>query len=175
MSESIDLSLFGQRPYPADKPVVDPARRGDEWESDGTAQFFEGKSNADLLQSAFDEFPYDYSSCHHLLTDEAFSFFLPGLIRLTLENRDSDQSALLGDSLVNTLLKMAKGEMNYRLQPIVDTYNREQLGAIAKFLAEIARIDPYPILEKDPALNALQFFWGQFLPETSHQRKNAET
>ncbi|WP_332745615.1 hypothetical protein [Hydrogenophaga sp.] len=170
MNEAIDLKLFDTSPYPRSCPVVDPSKPSDGWERDATASFFLGKSNLDLSPNAFREFPYDYSSCHHWLCNEAFVFFLPGLMRLVLSDRGTDQTALLGDSLVNTFLRMASGEMSYRLQPIVEKYSEQQLGVIAQFLVEIARLDPYPISEKDPALTALRLFWGQFLPRTTTEK-----
>lgn len=85
-------------------------------------------------------------------------------MRLALADRESDQSALLGDSLVNAFLRMACGDMDYRLRPILERYSDQQLGVIANFLVEMSRLDPYPVPEKDPARNALQLFWGQFLP-----------
>lgn len=162
--ETIDLTLFDMCPYPRGSAVIDPTKPSDGWERDATASFFFGKSNLDLSPDAFHEFPYDYSSCHHLLCNEAFVFFLPGLMRLVLSDRDTDQTALLGDSLVNTFLRMANGEMSCRLKAVVERYSEQQLAVIAKFLVEIARLDPYPVPEKDPALAALRLFWGQFLP-----------
>ena len=108
------------------------------------------------------------------LSDDAFVFFLPGLMQLALLNREDDQAALLGDSLVNTLLRMARGEMNDRLKPVVGAYSNRQLSAVAKFLAAVAKLDPYPIPEKDPALSALRLFWGQFLSDHAGSRNCQE-
>lgn len=166
VEDSLDLALFDTRPFPSGKSVVDPEKLGDGWERDGVAAFFKGKSNADVtVQALQKQYPYDYSSFHHHLSDDAFVFFLPGLMRLTLENREDDQAALLGDSLVNTFLRMARGELNDRLKVVVSAYSNQQLAVIAKFLALMAEIDPYPIPEKDPALSALRLFWGQFLSD----------
>lgn len=167
MNDAIDLQLFDMRPYPRSSPVVDPSLPSDGWERDATASFFSGKSILDLSPNAFQEFPYDYSTFHHLLSHEAFTFFLPGLMRLVLSDRETDQTALLGDSLVNTFFRMANGEMSYRLQPILERYSEKQLAVIAKFLTEIANLNPHPIPEEDPARNALLLFWGQFLPHTT--------
>jgi hypothetical protein len=166
VDDFVDLALFDTGPFPSTKSVVDPEKLGDGWERDGVAAFFKGKSNADVTIRALEEqYPYDYSSFHHHLSADAFVFFLPGLMQLALLNREDDQAALLGDSLVNTLLRMAKGEMNDRLKPVVGAYSNWQLSAVAKFLAAVAKLDPYPIPEKDPALSALRLFWGQFLSD----------
>lgn len=162
----LDLALFDTGPFPSSKSVVDPETLGDGWERDGVAAFFKGKSNAEVTVEALKEqYPYDYSSFHHHLTDDAFVFFLPGLMQLTLLNREEDQAALLGDSLINTLLRMAKGELSDRLKAVVSAYSNQQLAVVAKFLELMAKIDPYPIPEKDPALSALRLFWGQFLSD----------
>jgi hypothetical protein len=163
MSEIVDLQLFDTRPFPESSPVVDPSLGSDGWERDAVAAFFRGKSNLELTPEAFAEFPYDYSSCHHLFSREAFLYFLPGLMQLVLRDRETDQTLLLGDSLVNTLARMGQGELNDRLQPLLDTYSKAQLAVIAKFLRASADLDQYPMAEKNPALQALRLFWGRFL------------
>lgn len=162
MKSPIDLSLFPSSPFPGDRPVVDAAKANDGWERDAVSQLFAGKSIRDLTPAAVKHFPHDLSTCHHLLSAEAFAFFLPGLLNLVLSDRDDDQVALLGDSLVNTLLRMASREMDYRLGPLLQQYSKEQLAVVACFLEEVARIEPYPIPEKDPARNALRLFWDQY-------------
>jgi hypothetical protein len=165
MHKTIDLSLFDTRPYPHASHVIDPEKAGDRWERDATAKFLFGKKNEDLTAAAFDGFPSDYSTFHHLMTNETFVFFLSGIMAFALANRDIDQAALLGDSLVNSFLRMAEGELQHRRRALLDNYSAEQLRVISIFLTEIAGRDPYPIPDRDPAVNALHLFWGKFHPD----------
>jgi hypothetical protein len=176
MQKDIDLSLFDTRPYPENKPVVDPEMPRDGWERDGVAVFFQGKRNVDLTLKALEaEYRYDCSGFHHHLSDEAFVFFLPGLMRLVLQHHEEDQIGLLGDSLVSTFLRMAKGEMGHRLDPVVTAYSNQQMAVVARFLVAFSQLYPYPIPEKDPALAALRLFWGQFLPGGHAKHHEATT
>ena len=163
---SIDLSLFDNRPYPKNFPLVDPGDEGDGWEYDEVVRFYTGKSLSDITADAITkDYRKDYTTAHHLMSSQAFNFFLPALMKVGLDNYVSGKGgniSLIADSLVNSFYEMAKGEMNYRLLPLLSSYTKKQLGEITKFLKQMYEIEYKYLDELDYASQALDLFWNQF-------------
>lgn len=78
---TVELALFGTGPFPSTLAVVAEGRAGDGWEYDEALRYFTGRSRS---QATYDslrkEYCKDWTAAHHLLSDEAFAFFLPALL-----------------------------------------------------------------------------------------------
>lgn len=164
---SVDLSLFDQRSFPIEWPLVPPGK-ADEWEYAEVVKFFRGKRLADVTYEALKNgYAKDWTAAHHLMSEQALAFFLPALLRLSQENyNDTTHNAgLLADQLTFFFLRMARGEMDYHLLPLLRSYSKLQLGVIATFLQEMSEQHYNTMGDMDDAANALKLFWAQFLPE----------
>jgi hypothetical protein len=162
---SIDLSLFDNRAYPNNLPLVDPGKKGYGDEYDEVVRFYTGKSRSDITaDSLVNGYRRDYTVSHHFMSSQAFNFFLPALMKVGLDNYlgDTRNIPLIADSLVNSLYRMAKGEMDYRLLPLLGSYTKKQLGEITKFLKQMYEIEYKYLDELDYASKALDLFWNQF-------------
>lgn len=163
---SVDLTLFDAAPYPLHRDVVPAGRQGDQWEYDEVVRFFSGKRLADVTyQSMLSDYRKDWTSAHHLMSDEAFAFFLPALMRLSQDHYEdtSNNASVLGDNLVFQFRRMAEGDMDDRLLALLQRYTRPQLSVIARFLSEMSRDHYQGMGDLDDADRALQLFWGQYL------------
>ena len=165
---SVNLSLFDQRPFPSEWPLVPPGKEGDGWEYDEVVRFFKGKRLVDVTYEALKiGYQKDWTAAHHLMSEQALAFFLPALLHLSQDNYDdtAHNAGLLADQLVFFLLRMARGEMDYHLLPLLRTYSKSQLGVIAMFLLEMSEQHYKDMGDMDDAANALALFWSQYLPE----------
>lgn len=164
---SVDLSLFDQCPFPSEWSLVPPGKEGD-WEYDEVVKFFKGKRLADVTYQALKSgYTKDWTAAHHLMSEQALAFFLPALLSLSQENyNDTTHNAgLLADQLVFFFLRMARGEMDYHLLPLLRTYSKQQLGVIATFLKEMSAQHYNGMGDMDDAASALKLFWAQYLPK----------
>ncbi len=163
---SIDLSLFEQKPFPSHWPLVPPGLEGDGWERDEVIRFFSGKRLSDVTYEALrSDYRKDWTAAHYLMSEQALAFFLPALLRVGQDHYEdtSNNAPLLADQLVFFLLRMARGELDHHLLPLLRSYSREQLGAIALFLQEMSDQHYRKLASLDEAAQALKIFWHQYL------------
>ena len=164
---SVNLSDFDQLAFPPDAPVVSAGKAGDEWEYDAAVAYFRGKRLVDVtyndIRTRYGK--TDWTASISFLSEQAFLFFLPALMKIAQDNyRDvSDNAGVLADNLVFMFRRMATGDMDHRLHPLVQRYSRVQLSAIAKFLIEMSDEHYRGTGDMDDAKTALQLFWGQYL------------
>ncbi|MDM7951206.1 DUF6714 family protein [Hydrogenophaga sp.] len=164
---SVDISLFDQRPFSSEVPLVPPGREGDRWENDEVIRFFKGKCIQEVSYEALkSDYKKDWTAAHHLMSDQAFAFFLPSLLRLSQDNYEdsTDNAGLLADSLVFMFRRMAEGTMDHRLLPLLRAYSKRQLGVISLFLQEMSEQHYQGMGDMDDAAVALKLFWSQYLP-----------
>jgi hypothetical protein len=165
---SVDLTIFDRGPYPADRPVVPAGREGDRWEYDEVVRFFTGKRIADVTYEALvGDYRKDWTAAHHLMSDQAFAFFLPALMRLSQDHYSdtSHNASVLADNLTFMFRRMAEGDMDHRLVPLLKSYSKQQLGAIAKFLREMSDEHYQGMGDLDDAAQALRLLWGRYLEQ----------
>jgi hypothetical protein len=154
--------LFSDERY-VESPV-DPSLLGDGWECDRAASFFAAKRPSEVTAEMFErDFPGDWASCHYLLTDDAFLHFLPALLRIAEETRAKPNAALeyaamLGDSLRTTLARMARGEMQERLNAVLGAYSPDQVAEVARFFMDEVHWEGSEDFEGNKA--GLEF-WGK--------------
>lgn len=163
---SVDLQLFDAQPFAAVLPLVPPEKAGDDWEYDEVVRFFAGKRLAEVTyQTIRANFRTDWTACHHLMSDDAFAFFLPALMRLGQDNYwdVSDNASVLADNLAFIFRRMAEGGMEYRPSFLLRIYSRQQLGVIARFLSEMSRDHYDGMGDLDDAAHALRLLWGKYL------------
>ena len=165
---SIDIGCFPRETFPKSAPVVPAGKEGDGWEYDAVLAYFTGKRISDVtyndVRSNYGE--TDWTASVSFLSDQGFSFFLPALLKIALENYSdlSDNAGVLGDNLVFSFRRMAEGTMDHRLLPLLRTYSTEQLGVISLFLKEMSEQHYQGMGDMDDAAVALKLFWGQYLP-----------
>jgi len=166
---TIDLSIFPSTPFPSHYSLVESRHLGDNWEYDAINHYLTGKTIAQVnLNSLTEELEIDWTSVHHLLTNQAFAFFLPSFMKVSQDNfnNPSDYSARLADSLCLTLRRMAEGDLSSRLVYLLENYTQPQLSAIAKYLKELSELHYADDGELNDAQPALDKFWGQYLQST---------
>ncbi len=162
----MNLILFEDRPFT--KPPVDPAKVGDGWEYDRASKFYGFKSVHDVTLDAFTrEYPGDWASSHYLLTDDAFLYFLPALMKVATEARTAPgisqtYATMLGSSLLTALCRMARGEMEGRLASMLSGYSPEQVAVVARFVEEEVHWEGSE--EFDDMRTALTY-WKRFVTE----------
>lgn len=164
---TINFNDFNQQAFSRDAPVVPEGKEGDGWEYDAAITYFRGKR---LVDVTYDDIrarygKTDWTASISFLSEQAFLYFLPALMKIAQENyRDvSDNAGVLADNLVFMFRRMARGDMDHRLHPLVQRYSRIQLSAIAKFLREMSEEHYRGMGDMDDAAAALQLFWGQYL------------
>lgn len=165
---SIKMEYFSSQAFPNSVSVVPPFKAGDGWEYDAALAYFTGKRIADVtyedIRSNYGK--TDWTASPSFLSDQAFSFFLPALLKIAQENYCdlSDNAGVLGDNLVFSFRRMAEGTMDHRLLPLLHTYSKQQLGVISLFLQDISEQHYKGMGDLDDAAVALKLFWSQYLP-----------
>lgn len=151
------FEAFSRKKFPADLPITRSAGQ----EAVDTAAFFSGKCIDDVrLDDLNGKYRHDPSGCISLLTPEAFAFFLPAFMRISIEQY-ADANAI-PDVLINRLLHIAAGDDEERRDAIVRWYGAEQMREVALFLKAMS--DKYwRHYNPDDARRALDLFWGRFL------------
>jgi hypothetical protein len=164
---AVTFDLFPQETYPADQQAAPQSLIGDGWVGDETERFFRGRRRWDVtLETLSQEYKSDWTAAHNFLNEEAYLFFLPAFLQVALTGYERDDGAkLLADALAHSLLRMARGEQDHRLLPLLKHYSREQLGVIAQFLLELSRDHYKATGDMDDAEPALELFWRKYLPE----------
>lgn len=162
---SIDIRLFPQEPYPSSLPVVPIDKHGDGWEYDEAARFFTGKRISDITYEALkSKYKKDWTSIHYLFSPQALAFFLPALMKVAQDhyNDHTHNASVLADNLTFFFCRMSRRELDYHLLPLIQSYSKSQLAAIAKFLREMSEQHYRGMGELDDAAEALRLFWGQY-------------
>jgi hypothetical protein len=163
-ADAVNLEVFDRGVFAADRPAASKSIIGDGWVGDETERFFRGRA---LREVTYESLSQDYRSvwwaAHNFLNDEAYLFFLPAFLKVALYDFDKDGAAQLADALANGFLRMAQGEHDDRLMPILQNYAKPQLASIAQFLVELSRDRYKPAGDMDDAEPALKLFWDQYL------------
>jgi hypothetical protein len=160
----MNLEVFDQGVFSATRAAASKSIVGDGWVGDETERFFRGRAVRDVTHETLSQ---DYRSvwwaAHNFLNNEAYLFFLPAFLRVALYDFEKEGSAQLADALANGFLRMAQGEHDDRLMPILQNYTKPQLAAIAEFLLELSRDRYKPAGDMDDAEPALRQFWDRYL------------
>lgn len=165
---SINMDYFPSQAFPKSASVVPSCKEGDGWEYDAAVTYFTGKRIADVtyedIRSNYGN--TDWTASLSFLSDQAFSFFLPALLKIAQENYCdlSGNAGVLGDNLVFSFRRMAEGTMDHRLLPLLRAYSKQQLGVISLFLQEMSEQHYQGMGDMDDAAVALNLFWSQYLP-----------
>ena len=137
---------------------------GDKWVGDETERFFRGRALRDVTYETLShEYKGVWWSAHNFLNDEAYLFFLPAFLRVALFDFEKEGAAQLADALAYSFLRMARGEHDDRLKPLLDNYTIPQLSVIAAFLRDLSRDRYRPTGDVDDAEPALRLFWDRYL------------
>jgi hypothetical protein len=136
---------------------------GDGWVGDATDQFFCGRS-AQQVTFATISTEYDgvWWAAHNYLSDEAYLFFLPALLAIALDDYERPGADMLADALSFGFLRMAQGDHDDRLLPLLSNYSKAQLGVISEFLKELSSSRYAPQGGMDDAKSAYDLFWHQY-------------
>lgn len=157
--EVFDQSVFSAKQHAAPASII-----GDGWVGDETERFFRGRSARDVTYESLSK---DYRSvwwaAHNFLNEEAYLLFLPAFLRVALYDFEKAGAAQLADALANGFLRMAQGQHDDRLMPLLQNYTKLQLAAIAEFLLELSRDRYKPAGDLDDAEPALKLFWDRYL------------
>lgn len=158
--------VFPDGKFPSNKRAADPLLIGDGWVGDETERFFKGRSLSEVnLTSLTCDYKEVWWSAQNFLDTEAYLFFLPAFMRIALDDFPASEGArMLADALSNQFLRMARGELDHRLVPLLENYSRPQIGAIAEFLLKLSRDRYEPVGDIDDAGEALRLYWARYLP-----------
>lgn len=153
-------SVFGAARHAAPLNLI-----GDKWVGDETERFFRGRALRDVnYQTLSSSYRGVWWAAHNYLNEEAYLFFLPAFLRVALYDFEKEGAAQLADALANGFLRMAQGQHDDRLRPLLAAYSDPQLRAIAEFLLELSRDRYQPAGDMDDAEPALSLFWRRYLP-----------
>lgn len=160
----MNLEVFDRGVFDADRPAAAESIVGDGWVGDETERFFRGRAFIDVNYETLSK---DYRSvwwaAHNFLNEDAYLFFLPAFLKIALVDFDKDGASQLADALAYGFLRMAEGEHDDRLIPLLQNYTRTQLAEIAQFLWELSETRYQPAGDIDDAKPALEKFWKQYL------------
>jgi len=159
------IDVFPHGSFPLERHTAPSSIIGDGWVGDETERFFRGRQLAEVTcKTLSNEYRSVWWSAHNFLNDEAYLFFLPAFLKIALDDfKENEGARMLADALAHSFLRMAKGEQDHRLLPILQTYSREQLGEVAQFLLELSHDRYKPANDLDDAEPALELFWKQYL------------
>lgn len=121
------------------------------------------------VRRMIDRYPGDYGAIMSFLSSRAYAYFFPGFMTIALENVDNQLDEEEGGFFIYgrvtySMYCMATGnEYNNRLDDLVQAYSRDQLRVLALALAEIKRLQVWPIVGEDVVSIALERYWGQYL------------
>ncbi|MDZ4100212.1 MAG: hypothetical protein U1E12_00895 [Hydrogenophaga sp.] len=161
----MNIDIFPSGAFPKERHAAFKDHIGDGWVGDETERFFRGRDLADVTcETLSHEYKEVWWAAHNYLNEEAYLFFLPAFLKIALKDYLVNEGArVLADALAHGFFRMAKGEQDHRLLPILRGYSREQLGEIAQFLRELSRDRYKPVNDCDDAEPALELFWKQYL------------
>ena len=109
-------------------------------ESCAVDDFFRGRKRFDTsLAELRDDYEFDESACLTFMGPDAFAFFLPLFMKLSVF--DCEDSDNIPDSVVLKLHRMAIGEADHWLNAILKGYSRDQRNIVVEFLDEMSRIE----------------------------------
>ena len=159
------FEIFPSGVFPEKLHSAFPQHIGDGWVGDETERFFRGRNISDVTcETLSREYDGVWWAAHNFLNDEAYLFFLPAFMKIALESfSESEGARMLADELAHSFLRMASGEQDHRLHPLLQGYTREQLSQVAQFLVELSRDHYKPTNDIDDAEPALELFWKQYL------------
>mgnify|MGYP006192907139 FL=1 len=136
---------------------------GDGWVGDATDQFFCGRS---VQQVTYETMSTEYDgvwwAADNFLSDEAYLFFLPALLAIALDDFERPGADMLADGLSFMFLRMAQGDHDHRLLPLLSNYSKAQLSVISQFLTELSSSRYAPNGDMDDAKAAYDLFWYQY-------------
>jgi hypothetical protein len=160
MENAMRLDVFPSSIFPAEKHAAPEQHIGDGWVGDETERFFRGRRLTDVTcQSLTNEYRQIWWAAHNYLNEDAYLFFLPAFMKVALEDFPENEGArMLADALAHGFLRMAQGEHDDRLLPLLRAYSKVQLGQIAQFLLELSRDRYKPANDIDDAAPALEKF-----------------
>ena len=149
----LDITAFDQGPF--DGTVGDPGCfYGPEVAA--TVAYYKGRCFSDVNVDSIERLHWD-SFMHVLLSDDAYSHYLPILMKLGVEHQESDRVGEISDSITSQLRRMAEGGLEERRQAIVSRYNQAQLKVVVRYLEQIASILPESMTGED-AMAALRYW-----------------
>lgn len=164
----MNFEIFQRGRYPQDRPAAQQSRIGDGWEGDEAERFFRGRHVEEVnYQTLTQEYRKDWSIAPCLLNDEAYVFFLPAFMKIAIEDYERGETPTLTVTVISDFLEMARGELDYRLLPILRTFTADQLTFIADYLEEVNDRYYHALGHENDAACALQLFWHQFKKPTS--------
>lgn len=120
--------------------------------------FFRTRRRFDVtLDSLKQGYSHDPSACLAFMSDDAFAFFLPAFMKISLE--DYDRADVIPEVVIGKLKRMGEGADGDRRDAVLRQYVPQQVRAIVDFLAEMSSRywHAYP---EDSARKALEF-WSQ--------------
>lgn len=149
----LDITAFDQGPFRG--PIVHPDRfQGPEQEA--TILYYSNRSFSDVNVDSIERLHWD-SFMHTLLSDGAYTHYLPILMKLGVEHQESDRVGEISDSITEQLRRMAEGGLEERRQAIVSHYNRAQLKVVVRYLEQMASILQDSMTGED-AVTALRYW-----------------
>jgi hypothetical protein len=114
-----------------------PIGEGGSIEAQAVERYFRSKRVEDLTLAALkQEYPHDPAACLVFMTDAAFAYFLPGFMRIALD--DYSDAGSIPEAVIGRLLAMAEGRDNQRRDFLLGSYSAAQLAAVATFLKNMS-------------------------------------
>lgn len=164
----MNLETLSGRQYFCKRHAAAASVIGDGWVGDATDQFFCGRS---VQQVTFETISTEYDgvwwAAHNFLSDEAYLFFLPALLAIALDDYEKPGADRLADALSFAFLRMAQGNHDDRLLPLLSNYSKVQLGVLSQFLMELSTNRYQPNGDPDHAKVAYDLFWHQYATTSS--------
>lgn len=149
----MNFSIFTDQLFPSNKIIC----LGKREEDVSTEAFFRNKKRSEITRLSLElDYKYPHYACLSFMTPDAFAYFLPVYMRLAVE--DIKLETDFAWTVVSShLLPMAKGMMTENRESILNSYTKEQLNLIPKFLLAMKSYFP-----NDNEIDSLSY-WKKFL------------
>lgn len=120
--------MTGPRLLPSEVPIGD----GSSIEGRAVEAYFREKGLDDItLEGLNKDYPHDPAACLVFMSNEAFAFFLPAFMRISLERYST--AGAIPEAVVGRLQDMAQGRDDERRDTLLRVYSRKDLAAVAEF------------------------------------------
>lgn len=156
------VEAFAQRERPADAKLARRCDRYVDYEGNKVGDFFLARRWQELtladLRKAFGEDP---SSCINFLQTEAFCYYLPALMQLSM---NVEECAGIAETVTYILLPPVEGDSDYRherFEEIRSLLTRREKRSVSDFLDYVACEEERLGDPNNDARLALQRYWDQ--------------
>jgi hypothetical protein len=159
------IDAFATRPYPGDDLLRRP-ERDDTGEIEACYRFFRGKHWRDVtLDSILRAKGLDSNLFMPVMSDEAFVYFLPGFLLLSLGPRGDFSIADQLETYLQPPEYFGKDRYLYapRFDRLVAELSSREKRAVARVLAYLVREDERHGVDPGMLRNALDGYWASFL------------